>query len=149
MDMSEYVQQTIDQFGADASCLMFEVTETEAVENLTKARGFIDSLRKLGCKFALDDFGTGFSSFHYLRNLPIDYIKIDGSFVRNLHVDSHDRLFVKAIVDLAQALNIPCIAEFVENKHIVKILAELGVSLGQGYHLARPEPKFLEGPFLR
>lgn len=148
MDMLECVQQAIEEYGADAGSLMFEVTETEAVENLSKARVFIDSLRKLGCKFALDDFGTGFSSFHYLRNLPVDYIKIDGSFVRNLHVDSDDRLFVKAIVDLAQGLNIPCIAEFVENGHIVEILTELGVSLGQGYHLARPAPEFIEGPML-
>jgi EAL domain-containing protein (putative c-di-GMP-specific phosphodiesterase class I) len=128
---------------------MFEVTETEAVENLSKAREFIDALRKIGCKFALDDFGIGFSSFHYLRNLPVDYIKIDGSFVRSLHVDADDRLFVTAIVDLAKGLKIPCIAEFVENAHIVDILIELGVDLGQGYHLAKPQPEFIDGQLIR
>ena len=124
---------------------MFEVTETEAVENLSKARGFIDALRGIGCKFALDDFGIGFSSFHYLRNLPVDYIKIDGSFVRNLHIDGDDRLFVKAIVDLAKGLKISCIAEFVENRHIIEVLIELGVELGQGYYIAKPAAEYIDG----
>lgn len=145
MDMLEYIQESIRTYGADPQSLMFEVTETEAVENLSKARGFIDALRAIGCKFALDDFGIGFSSFHYLRNLPVDYIKIDGSFVRNLHIDGDDRLFVKAIVDLAKGLKIACIAEFVENRHVVDVLVELGVELGQGYYIAKPSPKFIDG----
>lgn len=143
--MLEYIQQAIATYGADPQSLMFEVTETEAVENLSKAREFIDALRDIGCKFALDDFGIGFSSFHYLRNLPVDYIKIDGSFVRNLHVDGDDRLFVKAIVDLAKGLKISCIAEFVENSHIIDILSELGVKLGQGYYIAKPSRDFIDG----
>jgi diguanylate cyclase (GGDEF)-like protein/PAS domain S-box-containing protein len=147
-DMLQLVQESIDKYGADAGSLMFEVTETEAVENLHQAREFINALRKLGCRFALDDFGIGFSSFQYLRNLPVDYVKIDGSFVRNLHVDADDRIFVKAIVELAQGLGIPCIAEFVENGHIVEVLKKLGVNLGQGYHLARPQPELLENPIL-
>lgn len=142
--MLEYIQQAISTYGADPQSLMFEVTETEAVENLSKAREFIDALRDIGCKFALDDFGIGFSSFHYLRNLPVDFIKIDGSFVRNLHVDRDDRLFVKAIVDLAKGLEISCIAEFVENRHIIEILLELGVELGQGYYIAKPSPDFID-----
>jgi len=145
VDMLEFIQEAIQTYGADPQSLMFEVTETEAVENLSKAREFIDALRKIGCKFALDDFGIGFSSFHYLRNLPVDYIKIDGSFVRNLHVDSDDRLFVKAIVDLAKGLHIPCVAEFVENGQIIEILLELGVELGQGYHISKPMPEFIDG----
>ncbi|HEC18231.1 MAG TPA: EAL domain-containing protein [Gammaproteobacteria bacterium] len=142
--MLEYIKEAIHTYGADPQSLMFEVTETEAVENLSKARGFIDALRDIGCKFALDDFGIGFSSFHYLRNLPVDYIKIDGSFVRNLHIDNDDRLFVKAIVDLARGLKIPCIAEFVENAHIIEILMEMGVQLGQGYFIAKPEPECID-----
>ncbi len=147
--MLEFIQNAIRTYGADPQSLMFEVTETEAVENLSKAREFIDALRAIGCKFALDDFGIGFSSFHYLRNLPVDYIKIDGSFVRSLHVDSDDRLFVKAIVDLAKGLNIPCVAEFVENSHITELLIELGVDLGQGYHLAKPAPDFIDGLLIK
>lgn len=148
IDMLEFIQKAIQTYGADPKSLMFEVTETEAVENLSKAREFIDALRMIGCKFALDDFGIGFSSFHYLRNLPVDYIKIDGSFVRSLHLDADDRLFVKAIVDLAKGLKIPCIAEFVENAHVVDILIELGVDLGQGYHLAKPHPEFIDGQLI-
>lgn len=147
--MLEFIKEAIHTYGADPKSLMFEVTETEAVENLSKAREFIDALRDIGCKFALDDFGIGFSSFHYLRNLPVDYIKIDGSFVRSLHVDSDDRLFVKAIVDLARGLKIPCIAEFVENEHILNVLCELGVGLGQGYHLAKPNANFIDGLLIK
>jgi diguanylate cyclase (GGDEF)-like protein/PAS domain S-box-containing protein len=147
-DMLEYIQQAIKNHGADPQSLMFEVTETEAVENLSKARGFIDALRSIGCKFALDDFGIGFSSFHYLRNLPVDYIKIDGSFVRSLHLDEDDRLFVKAIVDLAKGLKISCIAEFVENRHVIEILQELNVELGQGYYIAKPSPQFIDGQII-
>ena len=112
---------------------------------ITLAREFINSLRSLGCRFALDDFGIGFSSFHYLRNLPVDFVKIDGSFVRNLHLDEEDRIFVKAMVDLASGLGITCIAEFVENGEIVTILRELGVELGQGYYIARPQQDTIIG----
>ena len=138
------VNQYIEEFGADPGSIIFEVTETEAVENLTHARKFIEKLQKIGCRFALDDFGIGFSSFHYLRNLPVNFVKIDGSFVRNLHVNREDRVFIKAMVDLAKGLNITCIAEFVENAEIVNILHELGVHSGQGYYLARPEAQTLD-----
>jgi len=133
------VKESMENYKTDPRNLIFEVTETAAVENLSQAREFIDSLRSLGCRFALDDFGIGFSSFHYLRNLPVDFVKIDGSFVRNLHHNSEDKIFVKAMVDLAMGLGITCIAEFVENGEIVTILKELGVELGQGYHIARPQ----------
>lgn len=149
VNMLEFIKEAIHTYGADPKSLMFEVTETEAVENLSKAREFIDALRKIGCKFALDDFGIGFSSFHYLRNLPVDYIKIDGSFVRSLHVDPDDRLFVKAIVDLAKGLKIPCIAEFVEHEHVVDVLCDLGVNLGQGYHLAKPNAEFVDAQLIK
>jgi EAL domain-containing protein (putative c-di-GMP-specific phosphodiesterase class I) len=132
------VKESMENYKTDPRNLIFEVTETAAVENLSQAREFIDSLRSLGCRFALDDFGIGFSSFHYLRNLPVDFVKIDGSFVRNLHHNAEDKIFVKAMVDLATGLGITCIAEFVENGEIVAVLKELGVELGQGYHIARP-----------
>jgi diguanylate cyclase (GGDEF)-like protein/PAS domain S-box-containing protein len=139
------VKESMENYKADPRNIIFEVTETAAVENLAQAREFIDSLRSLGCRFALDDFGIGFSSFHYLRNLPVDFVKIDGSFVRNLHYDAEDRIFVKAMVDLATGLGITCIAEFVENTEIVTILKDLGVGLGQGYHIARPQDDTIPG----
>lgn len=147
-EIMSLVKDSMEKYGADPAKIIFEVTETAAVENLSEARDFINSLKSLGCRFALDDFGIGFSSFHYLRNLPVDYIKIDGSFVQNLHVDKDDRIFVKAMVDLAHGLDIVCIAEFVENAEIVKILQELGLELGQGYHLAKPGPETLPSNML-
>ena len=143
-DILSVVKDAMQDFNADPTKLIFEVTETAAVGNLAEARDFIDSLQDLGCRFALDDFGIGFSSFHYLRNLPVDFVKIDGSFVRNLHVDEEDRVFVKAMVDLAHGLGITCIAEFVENPEIVEVLKKLGVELGQGYYLSRPGPNTFE-----
>jgi len=133
------VKESMENFKADPHNIIFEMTETAAVENLSQAREFIHSLKSLGCRFALDDFGIGFSSFHYLRNLPLDFVKIDGSFVRNLHTEPDDRIFVKAMVDLASGLGITCIAEFVENKEIANVLRELGVELGQGYYIAKPK----------
>ena len=148
-EILDLVKDTIQYYAADPRNIIFEVTETAAVENLAKAREFMDALRKLGCRFALDDFGIGFSSFHYLRNLPVDYVKIDGSFVRNLHIDKADQVFVKAMVDLATNLGITCIAEFVENGDIVDVLRELNVAQGQGYFLSRPQADTLHQPMLK
>ena len=119
------------------------MTETVAVENLSQARNFIESLRGLGCRFALDDFGMGYSSFHYLKNLPVDMIKIDGGFVRNLHLNEFDRIIVKAMSDLANGMNITTVAEFVENEEILVLLDKLGVDYGQGYHLGMPDSQFV------
>jgi len=138
-DILHHLQLALDEFNADPHALIFEVTETAAVENFGRARSFIDSLRALGCRFALDDFGVGYSSFHYLRNLPVDMIKIDGSFVRNLHLNQFDRIIIKAISDVADGLAIMTIAEFVENDEILDLLLDLGIEYGQGYQLAMPK----------
>lgn len=138
-DILHHLQMALEEFGADPQALIFEVTETAAVENFGRARSFIESLRALGCRFALDDFGVGYSSFHYLRNLPVDMIKIDGSFVRNLHLNQFDRIIIKAIADVADGLAIMTIAEFVENDEICTLLLDLGIEYGQGYELAMPD----------
>lgn len=122
-----------------AEHIIIELTETAAVESLVTAKNFIDNMSRKGCRFALDDFGVGFSSFQYIKNLPVDYIKIDGSFVRNLHVDEADRVFVRAAVDIAKSMGIHTIAEFVENEKIMCVLKELGADYGQGYYLGRPD----------
>ncbi len=137
-ELLEKLEYWLQHYKAIPENLIFEVTETAAVENLSQARSFIESLRALGCKFALDDFGVGFSTLHYLKHLPVDYIKIDGSFVRNLHQESSDRIFVKAICDIAYGLGINTIAEFVENEEIHAILGELGVDEAQGYYYSEP-----------
>lgn len=142
-EVLSWITQALEESGADPRALVFEITETAAVENIAQAREFIEALRKLGCAVALDDFGVGLSSFHYLKNLTVDMIKIDGSFVRTLDRDAYDRTFVRAITEMAGSLGITSVAEFVENEAIVAILGELGVDLGQGFHLGRPGPSFL------
>jgi EAL domain-containing protein (putative c-di-GMP-specific phosphodiesterase class I) len=103
-----------------------------------KAKHFVNDLHKLGFKFALDDFGSGYTSFHYLKNLAVDYVKIDGEFIKNLETSPEDRYFVKALADLAKGLGVKIIAEFVENQSHVNILKEIGIDYLQGYHISKP-----------
>ena len=138
----EWIRHYIRDSGADPHRLIFEITETAAVENITQAAHFTDSLHTLGCRIALDDFGVGFSSFHYLKHLPVDIIKIDGNFVRHLADDNFDRIFVQAMSDMARGLGITSTAEFIESEDVIAILLELGVDMGQGFHLARPAAYF-------
>jgi diguanylate cyclase (GGDEF)-like protein/PAS domain S-box-containing protein len=138
----EWIRQFVQQSAADPSLLIFEITETAAVENVNQAVRFTDSLHALGCRIALDDFGIGFSSFHYLKHLPVDMIKLDGSFVRQLARDKFDRVFIKSMSDMARGLGITSTAEFIETEEVIAILIELGVDMGQGYHLARPAASF-------
>lgn len=120
--------------------LCFEITETSAVHDLARARVFIERLRALGCRFALDDFGTGFSSFAYLRSLDVDYIKIDGSFVRDLDASPMSKAVVRSIIDIAHVLEKATIAEHAETVAVCAALRELGVDYLQGYALHMPEP---------
>lgn len=137
-EVLDWIRDAITAGGADPSRLIFEVTETAAVENIQEASGFVDALHRMGCRIALDDFGVGFSSFHYLKHLPVDMIKLDGSFVRNLAREGFDRVFVKAMADMARGLGIVSVAEFVENEEVIGMLREMGVLMGQGFHLAHP-----------
>jgi len=117
----------------------FEVTEAAAIANLNSASHFFYALRKLGCKFALDDFGSGLSSFAYLKNFPVDFIKIDGVFIKDLHTDPVHLALVKSINDVSHVMGKKTIAKFVENKQILKKLKSLGVDHAQGYCIAIPE----------
>ena len=120
--------------------LVMEVTETAAIYNIHVAKDFLRTLRNQGYEFALDDFGMGFSSFYQLKNLDVDYLKIDGSFVRNLSKDPVDRHLVMAMVHLAESLGKQTIAEFVENAETLEILRSIGVDCAQGFHIGRPRP---------
>jgi EAL domain-containing protein (putative c-di-GMP-specific phosphodiesterase class I) len=120
--------------------LVMEITETAAIYNIHVAKDFLRALRGRGYEFALDDFGMGFSSFYQLKNLDVDYLKIDGSFIRNLSHDPVDKHLVLAMVHLARSLGKQTIAEFVEDQEILDILREIGVDCAQGFHIGRPRP---------
>ncbi|MFP4267658.1 MAG: EAL domain-containing protein [Spirochaetaceae bacterium] len=118
----------------------FEITETAAISNMKTAVNFIKELKKTGCTFALDDFGSGFSSFNYLRQLPVDYLKIDGTFVKNMHEDHVNHAMVEAINSLGHFIGIKTIAEFVSSDQVIPLLQNIGVDFGQGYHIGKPSP---------
>ena len=135
-----YIKDELGRTGVAPEVICFEITETAAVANLDAAAGFIRELRQMGCRFALDDFGSGLSSFAYLKNLPVDYLKIDGSFVKDMETDAVDRAMVNSIHQLGSVIGIKTIAEFVENEAILKRLAEIGVDYAQGYGISKPMP---------
>jgi diguanylate cyclase (GGDEF)-like protein/PAS domain S-box-containing protein len=138
----KFLPFVIDQFGKtgiDASKICFEITETAAVASFSQANRFIQALKELGCKFALDDFGTGLSSFGYLKHFPVDYLKIDGSFVREILHDPIDREMVRSINEIGHLTGKRTIAEFAENAEIIQMLTSLGVDYAQGYGIAQPQ----------
>jgi len=124
----------------DPARLCFEVTETAAIANLDNAMGFIGRLQALGCRFALDDFGSGLSSFAYLRQLPVNYLKIDGMFVREILANPVDLALVRSMNDLAHVLGKRTVAEYVDNAEVLEKLREVGVDYAQGYLFGRPRP---------
>lgn len=142
-ELLDFLKDSMCETSSDPECLNFEITETAAVHDLNRAVRFIRDLRALGCKFSLDDFGVGFTSFKYLKEMEVDYIKIDGSFIRKLAESKSDRLFVKAMVDVAHGLGVRTVAEFVENKETVRILKDYGVDYAQGYFIGKPATEVL------
>lgn len=120
--------------------ICFEITETAAVGNLANALGFIKELKSIGCAFSLDDFGSGLSSFAYLKNLPVDYIKIDGTFIKNLDNDPISQAMVEAVYKIGKAMHIHTVAEYVASAAIRDLLQRIGIDYAQGYEIARPEP---------
>jgi EAL domain-containing protein (putative c-di-GMP-specific phosphodiesterase class I) len=120
--------------------ICFEVTETAAIANLAHAMRMMSKLQAMGCGFSLDDFGSGMSSFAYLKNLPVDSIKIDGAFVRDMLTDPIDCAMVEAIIRIGHVMGLKTIAEYVESDAIMQRLAELNVDYVQGFGMHRPEP---------
>lgn len=135
----DYVQQQLAVAAIDPRRICFEITETAVIANLERARRFIDALHEAGCAFALDDFGSGLSSFAYLRTLPVDYLKIDGLFVKHMSSDPIDHSMVEAINQVGHIMGIRTIAEFVEDEATLVALRRLGVDYAQGHALHRPE----------
>jgi diguanylate cyclase (GGDEF)-like protein len=137
---ANYVRAEFRAHGVPPSMICFEITETGVISNLDRADQFIREFQQLGCRFALDDFGTGMSSFAYLKRLSVDYLKIDGSFVRDMLVDRIDRAMVEMVSRMAKTLGKRTIAEFVESEEILKALREIGVDYAQGYAIGAPKP---------
>ncbi|MDX1442710.1 MAG: EAL domain-containing protein [Gammaproteobacteria bacterium] len=139
-DLPDFIRSSIRTVGIDARRLCFEITETAAIHNINAAKQFIKAMHDVGARVALDDFGSGMSSFAYMKQLPVDVLKIDGQFIRRL-ADSHvDRGIVQAIVKVAGIFDLQTTAEFVEDEASLAHLTELGVDYAQGFHIHRPEP---------
>jgi diguanylate cyclase (GGDEF)-like protein len=134
----EFIERRLDEGDADPARCTFELTETPAARDYEAAGGFADRLTEFGCQVAIDDYGAGFGPFHYLKSIPFDLIKIDGSFVRDMPNSDADQLTVQAIVQVARGLGKTTIAEYVQDDVTAQMLREYGVDMAQGYHLGRP-----------
>jgi EAL domain-containing protein (putative c-di-GMP-specific phosphodiesterase class I) len=137
--LRDFVAEHLARTGVAPQTLCFEITETAAVADFARANAFIQSLTALGCRFALDDFGSGVSSFAYLKNLPVHYLKIDGMFVRDIASDASCRALVRSINEVGHAMGKLTVAECVENDAILACLHEVGVDFVQGFHIGRPQ----------
>ncbi|MBL1418572.1 MAG: EAL domain-containing protein [Moritella sp.] len=136
--MHSYIENTILTYGIPPEKLCFEITESQAIMDFDQTILFMNKFKALGCRFSLDDFGSGFSSYSYIKRLPIDQLKIDGSFVKNIETDNVDYTMVKSFNEIAKAVNIKTVAEYVENENIKNILSGIGIDYVQGYLIAKP-----------
>jgi len=141
-----YAEELCHQLNIPPQCIVFEILEREAISDMTNMRQFLTNLRRKGFAFALDDFGSGYNSFHYLRELRFEYVKIDGAFVRNILTTKVDYALVRNLSNLCQDIGIRTIAEFVENQAIFDALCDMGIDYAQGYHIALPRPNMVYTP---
>ncbi|CAN5219516.1 hypothetical protein BH24PSE2_BH24PSE2_21820 [soil metagenome] len=139
-DFLGYLMRELEAHRVAPGSICFEITETAAIANLTRVVHFMKALKQLGCLFSLDDFGSGLSSFAYLKSLPVDYLKIDGHFIKNVTHDAVDQSMVDAINKIGRSMGIKTIAERVESGAVLETLANIGIEYAQGYHIARPQP---------
>ena len=136
----EVVRRELAVGDVPGECVTFEITETSAIADMAQAQRFGKMVRDRGCGLSLDDFGAGFGSFYYLKHLPFDSLKIDGEFIRSIADSPHDQYVVRALVQIANALKLETVAEFVEEEGTLELLEEIGVNYAQGYAIGRPQP---------
>jgi EAL domain-containing protein (putative c-di-GMP-specific phosphodiesterase class I) len=134
----DHIETALERTGAEPGMLVFEITETALVSDEQAARAFVEGVHRLGCKVALDDFGTGYGGFTYLKQLPIDFLKIDVEFVRDMRTSSASRNVVQAIVNLAAGFGLTTVGEGVEDAETLALLRDLGVDYAQGFHIGSP-----------
>jgi len=137
-DLKTFIQDLLQQHQVSAKQLNFEITETTAISNISAANALISDVSSLGCRFSLDDFGSGYCSFSHLKNLPVDFIKIDGLFVQGLLSDPMDGEIIRSIVNIAHTVGKKTIAEYVDNPETLNALKQTGVDYVQGYYIQRP-----------
>ncbi len=138
--LADFVEESFGPAGVAPSRASFEITETAVIQNLDQARDIILRIRGLGCRFALDDFGCGASSLSYLKDLPVDILKIDGSFIQGIATDPISRALVKSINEIAHVLGKQTVAEYVVNAEVLRVVEDLGIDYAQGYHICAPSP---------
>ncbi len=138
LELTTVIEKELAEQGVDPKQLTLEITETTAITDTDRAKIFAIAVKQIGCKLALDDFGVGFSSFNHLKHLPVDYLKIDGSFIRNLPQSKVDQHLVRAMVEVARALRKRTVAEFVASPEILKQVRDSGIDFAQGYHIGKP-----------
>jgi len=135
-----FIRRALEDAGADPADLVFEISEADVIANLDHARSVCEQLRAMGARIALDDFGSGFSGFSYLKAMQVDVLKIDGQFVKGLASSPVDQLIIEAILHVGKGMDLPTVAEYVTDEPVARLLREMGVTYGQGFHLGRPEP---------
>jgi diguanylate cyclase (GGDEF)-like protein len=139
-EFAEKVRALADKYSVPTTNVIFEITERKAIEDIMRVVSFVRELKDEGFRFAIDDFGSGYSSFYYLKYLPVDFLKIEGEFIKTLPNLPTDRVFIEGIVNVAKKMGIKTIAEFVENEEVLKVVKDLGIDYAQGYYFGKPEP---------
>ena len=139
-DFIPTIRQLAETHKIDPQSVVFEITERDTVKNISVLESFVMNLKDQGFLLAIDDFGSGFSSFHYLKHLPIDYVKIEGEFIANMANDARDMAFVNSIAVLSNELNVQTVAEYVESEEVLKLVAESGITFAQGFYVGKPTP---------
>jgi diguanylate cyclase (GGDEF)-like protein len=139
-EFAEKVRALADKYSVPTTNVIFEITERKAIEDIMRVVSFVRELKDEGFRFAIDDFGSGYSSFYYLKYLPVDFLKIEGEFIKTLPNSPTDKIFIEGIVNVAKKLGIKTIAEFVENEKVLEVVKDLGIDYAQGYYFGKPEP---------